>query len=162
MRTLYGAEFEGGAGAARILAPGMVLAAVSFLASHLLIARDLQSTMAWIYAAIAVQNIAANFVLIPLLSLEGAALNTTISEALIVLALIVAGLKIAGPYDWRRVLAGPVVAGALSAGTMLLLGEWFLIAAAAGAIVYVAALLAFERRVYPDDAAQLRGMLKRA
>jgi O-antigen/teichoic acid export membrane protein len=155
IRTLFGAEFEGGAGALRILAPGMTLAALSYLASHLLIGQDLQRAMARIYALIAVANIAANFILIPLLSLEGAALNTVVAEALIVTALIVTGLRMTGPLEWTRVLAGPLLATAVSASVMVLLRGTFALAAAAGVVAYVAVLLGFERRVYPEDAAQL-------
>jgi O-antigen/teichoic acid export membrane protein len=111
--------------------------------------------MARIYAAIALANVAANFVLIPLLSLNGAALNTVAGEALIVGALLAAGVRSTGPLDWERVLAGPVIAAAVSAGVMALLRDQLALAAGAGAVAYVAVLLAFESRAFPDDAAQI-------
>jgi O-antigen/teichoic acid export membrane protein len=159
IRTLFGDQYAGGAGALRILAPAMTLAAASYLASHLLIARDRQVTMAWIYGLIAVENVAANFVLIPLLSLEGAALNTTLSELLIVAALLAVGSRIAGPFDWMRMFAGPVAAAGACAGAMLVLRDTPAGAAAAGAVAYVAVLWAVERFAYPDDVAQVRSLV---
>lgn len=159
IRLLFGPQFTGGAGAARILAPAMTLAAVSYLASHLLIAQDRQGTMAWIYAVIAIENVAANFVLIPLLSLDGAALDTALSEALVVVALLVVGTRLAGPFGWRRVLTGPLTAAAASAGVMLGLQDIPLVAAVAGGLAYLAVLYAVERVAFPDDAARLRALL---
>jgi O-antigen/teichoic acid export membrane protein len=161
VRILYGAEYADAAPAVRLLAPAMLLAAVSYLAGHLLIARDRQNRMALVYGVIVVQNVGANLILIPILSLEGAALNTTLSELLVVVFLTITGIQIAGRLDFRRVLAGPLLAGGAAAAAMALLDGFPLVALLAGGVAYLLVLLTFERHVYPDDAARVVAFVQR-
>jgi O-antigen/teichoic acid export membrane protein len=107
------------------------------------------------------ENVLLNLILIPRLSLRGAALNTSISEVLVAGALVVFAARAAGPIRWRRSLAGPVAAAAGAGIAMWVLRDAFWVAAAAGAAVYVVVLVAVERLAFPDDARALLGLARR-
>jgi hypothetical protein len=60
-----------------------------------------------------------------------------------------------------RIVLGPLLAAAASAVGMFLLRDSFALAVAIGVIAFVTVLVAFERRVYPDDARALGDFLRR-
>jgi O-antigen/teichoic acid export membrane protein len=162
VRVVYGEEFVEGASALALLAPALALYPLYHVASGVLLAQDRQAALAVIHGAVAVENIAANFVLIPWLSLDGAALSTSISQAILAVATTALAHRLAGGLDWTRMLAGPTLAGVASGGAMLALREEpLIIAAGAGALVYAGVLVAFERIAYPDDARTVARFLRR-
>jgi len=152
IRLLYGDEFSSSGTALAILAPTIVLASMNHVAGLLLLAANRQRYIATVYGILAVENIAANFVLIPWLSLNGAALNTTLTEVMLVVAVVGAASRLTGGIDWRRILSAPLVAGAVMAMVVLALRWEPALALAAGLTVYGLILVALERALYPEDA----------
>jgi O-antigen/teichoic acid export membrane protein len=157
---LYGSDFEDASTALALLAPAIALFPVSYVAGYLLVSQDRPRAMTIVYGLVAAENVLLNFVLIPSFSLDGAALGTSISQLLVAIGLL-AFARPFGSVAWKRVLAGPCVAGALAAAAMLALHDEFALAVAAGAIVYLGALVGFERAVFPDDAREVLGFLRR-
>jgi O-antigen/teichoic acid export membrane protein len=161
VRVLYGPDYDQAARAVALLAPTIALYPVAYLSGNLLLAQDRQGALTKVYAVITAENIAANLVLIPWLSLYGAALGTSISQILLTAWLVVLALRTAGTLPWPRVLAGPALASGVAALAMAALSDRLALALAAGAAAYLGFLLAFELRVYPDDGRALRRMLLR-
>jgi len=83
IRLLYGSSYEGAASALRLLTPAIALYPICYLTGYLLVSQDLQRVLTWVYGLVALENVLANFVLIPWLSLNGAALGTSISQLLV-------------------------------------------------------------------------------
>ena len=128
----------------------------------LLLARNRQRWLAVVYGTMAAENVAANFLTIPRYGMLAAAVNTTVTEVLLFLALAALSMRLADGLDWARLLVGPLVAGAASAAAMLALrGSSFAAAVAAGGVVYLAVLAAFERLAYPQDLAAVTKFVRR-
>ncbi|MGH3129801.1 MAG: flippase, partial [Gaiellaceae bacterium] len=158
---LYGEEYDRAAGALVLLAPTIALYPISYVTGNLLVSQGRQRAVATIYGLVAIENILGNLVLIPWLSLDGAALGTSISSALVVVALVAVASRTAGAIEWRR-LAGPVLASALAALAMALLRGHLGLAVVAGAAAYLILLAAFEWLVLPEDARAISSLLRRA
>jgi O-antigen/teichoic acid export membrane protein len=152
VRVVYGTDYEEAVTALRLLAPAIALYPVAHLAGFLLVGQDRQRVLTMTFGLVAIQNVAANFVLIPWLSLDGAALGTSLSQALVTVTLTAAAARAVGGLDWPRVLAGPLLAGAAAGATMAALVGTPALAIAAAAAVYAAVLGGFEHRAYPRDA----------
>lgn len=152
VELLYGAEFDEAATALQLLAPAIALFPVTYVTSLLLVARGRQRFIAVLYGAVTAVNIALNLVLIPEFSLNGAALATSLTEALVVLFSVALGVRLVGGISAPRVLAGPLVASATAGVAMVLLSSSFWLAAAAGGLVYLAVLVLVERLAFPEDA----------
>ena len=153
--VLYGSDFDLAGKALRLLAPAIVLYAIAYLAGYVLVAQERPLVLTVVYAAVALENILVNLVLIPTHSLYGAAVGTSISEGLAACALVWAARGCGGTARFGRVFAGPALAAAVAGAAMWAL-RWELWAATvAGAFAYVLTLIAFERLVYPDDAEAL-------
>jgi O-antigen/teichoic acid export membrane protein len=82
LHLAYGNGYESAANALRLLAPAIVLYPISFLCGYMLVAQGHVRPLVTVYGVVAAENIALNMLLIPAFSLNGAALGTTISEAL--------------------------------------------------------------------------------
>lgn len=149
---LYGAEFDEAGTALSLLAPAIAFYPVVHVLSALLIAQDRQRVVVHASLVAAAANVAGNLILIPALSLNGAALMASLTQVVLAVPLIVAAHRLAGPLRWRRVAAGPVLASAAAVPVMLALRSQVLAAGLAGAAVYVVALAAWERIAYPADA----------
>ena len=102
-----------------------------------------------------------NLVLIPWLSLDGAALGTSISQLLVAVALVVFAQRTIGRIRWGRIAGGPVLATLLAAATMAALRDELAVAVLAGTAVYLVALVLFERLLFPEDADAVLKMLSR-
>ncbi|HYU57267.1 MAG TPA: flippase [Actinomycetota bacterium] len=161
LATLYGNEFLDAAPALRLLAPAIATFPFAFIAGQLLVSQDRQAAMTITYLVVTVENIALNLYLIPRFSLDGAAFGTSLSEVLVVTGLLAFCFARIGRIAWGRAFAGPVVASALAGAAMFLLRDRFLPAAAAGALVYGAALLAVERLAFPGEFTALLGLVRR-
>jgi O-antigen/teichoic acid export membrane protein len=160
VESLFGPGFAEAGDALRLLAPAFYLTAVAKVVGSFLIARGHQSTLAWISGVVLAENIVGNLILIPLLSLNGAALGTSISEGLFAVGLVVAVTLLGAKTDWRRVLLGPCMAAALMAPVLLELRDQVWVAVGVGAATYLVALLVVERIAYPDDASALTSMIR--
>jgi O-antigen/teichoic acid export membrane protein len=161
VRLVYGNEYATAANALRLLAPAIALYPVAYVAASLLVSQHRQRAMMIVYGLVALENILANFVLIPWLSLDGAALGTSLSQLLVTVALIVVAQQAAGGIQWARVAEGPILATLAATVGMVLLRDEFAAAVAAGAVLYLAVLFAFERLRFPDDARAVLDLLPR-
>ncbi len=151
---LFGSGYGDAPGALAILAPAIVFYPLSYVGWNLLVAQNRQASVTVILGAVAVANIAANLVLIPWLSLDGAALSTTLSQLALVLGYAWAARGLAGGVEWRR-LTGPLVAAAPAAVPLALWPDQ-LAAIPVGVALYAVALFLFERAFYPADLRVLR------
>jgi hypothetical protein len=80
VRFVFGADYAEAGDALALLAPAIVLYPISYVAGYLLVSQDRALVLTATYAFVAVENVLLNLVLIPRLSLEGAALGTSVSE----------------------------------------------------------------------------------
>lgn len=152
LELLYGAAFSDAATPLMILGPGIVLHGVGLVLSTMLVSQNKARTITIAFGVTAAFNIAANLALIPLLSMRGAALVTTVSELILVVSLAAAAHSVVQRLDWRRASAGPLLAGGVAATSMFALRSTFGVAVVVASVAYAVVLLVFERRVYPDDA----------
>jgi O-antigen/teichoic acid export membrane protein len=162
IEILYGDDFDTAGEALRLLSPAILFYAVAYLAGYLLVSQERPIVLTIVYVAVAAENVLANLALIPTYSLNGAAVGTSISEALAAVALAWAAWHAGGTVDLRRVFAGPVLAAGVAAAVMLSLRDEFWLAVSAGVLAYALALLAFERAVFPSDAGALWSSLRPA
>jgi stage V sporulation protein B len=161
IELLYGSSFDAAGGALTLLAPALALFPIGYLAAYLLVSQGRQRVLSVVYGLVAAENILANFVLIPLLSLKGAALGTSVSQLLQTAALVYYARQAAGAVDWPRVLGGTVVASVLAGGAMALLRDNLGAAIGAGAAIYIVALMVFEQLAFPQDARALWAFVRR-
>ena len=155
MTFIYGADFAPAGDALRLLAPAIALYPVTHLAGVLLLSQDRQVALAAVHGIVAAANVAANVVLISLFSLEGAAAAASLTQLLLAVGLLAAARGLARDVSWTRVLAGPLLAGALAALAMAPFRDDLGPALAVGAAVYVPVLVVFERLAFPADARAL-------
>lgn len=161
VELIYGAGYEQAGEAFIILSPAIAFHGLAHVAALLLISQNRQMVLAVVQGVVAALNVAANFVLIPWLSLEGAALSALGSQVLLTLLLLGYAARSAGGLDFGRVFVGPLVASVLSGIAMLALRDDLLPAIAAGGVAYVLALVIFERLAYPDDAQAILDFVRR-
>jgi len=161
IRVLYGSSYGSAETALRLLTPAIALYPICYVTGYLLVSQDRQRVLTWVYGLVALENILANLLLIPWLSLNGAALGTSISQLLVAVAFVAFAQRIAGGIDWSRIAAGPVVGTLLAAGTMAALRDELALAVPAGTAVYVVALVLFERLLFPEDARAVLNLLPR-
>ena len=161
VHLVYGSGFDEAASALAYLAPAIVLYPLAQVSSALLIAQDRQGTVAVGYGLVALENVLANLVLIPAFSLQGAAAGASISQALITVPFFLLARQTAGSIDLRRILAGPLLAAALSAAAMIALRGSFGLAVLTGAVLFLGALILFERRFYPEDFGAIAAIVRR-
>jgi O-antigen/teichoic acid export membrane protein len=159
---LFGAEYGEARTALALLAPAIVAFPVSYVAGYLLVSQNRERQSTVVYGLVALENVVANLVLIPAFSLDGAAASTSISEVLVAVVLVVLALRLSGGIDWTRVVAGPVIAGAVTAAVLLALRGSPVAAIAAAGLAYLATLAAFERVVFPGDARLALSFVRRA
>lgn len=161
VRVLYGHAYADSVTALRLLAPAIALYPLTYVAASFLVSQRRQRAMMIVFGLVATENILANFVLIPWLSLNGAALNTSISTVLVAVGLVASTRQAAGQLDWGRVLGGPTLAALAAAAGMFLLRDSLPASVVAGAIVYLVVLFLFERLLFPDDAKAVFDLLPR-
>ena len=106
---VYGDAYAHAVPAVRLLGGAVAVYGLSYLSSYVLVSQDRKAVIAWVTAAVAVENVVLNLLLIPPYSLEGAAAATSISEAS--LALLLAGFCVrdTGRISLSRILLGPAI-----------------------------------------------------
>ena len=161
VRVLYGSEFDRSVLPLQLLSAAVILYGVTAVTSGMLLAQDRQRAIAIVYAALTAANVAANFASIPRWSLNAAALITSATELASAAALLWLAYRVVGSLDWRRVLLGPLLAGAAAAVVMILLRPHLAAAIGAGLIIYASTLAGFEHLVYPQDAGAVMSFLRR-
>lgn len=158
---VYGSPYREAITSLRLLGPAICLYPVAYLSGLLLVARDRQRILTIVLGIVAVENIVGNLVLIPWLSLDGAALGTSVSQLLATVPLVIYAARVCGGVDWRRILAGPTLAAGGCAAAMGALFARPLFAAAAGLALYVVLVVTFERKAFPDDLQGVLDLLRR-
>ena len=150
--VLYGSGYDDAGPALQLLAPAIAAFPIAYVTGHLLVSQDRPFLLTAVYAIVTVENVLANLVLIPAFSLNGAAIGTSLSEVLATILLVYAARRNGIGLAWRRAFAGPLLASAAAALTMLALRDQLAAGIAAGAVVYLAVLVTFERVFFPQDA----------
>jgi O-antigen/teichoic acid export membrane protein len=156
---VYGGQFHRAATALALLAATIALFPVASLSSQLFFTQGRRHIVSIVYASVAVENIALNLVLIPKFSLLGAAIGTSISELLVVGALIFLAGEVHDRLQLRRMLAGPVLASVVAGALMFLLRHKLAVAVPVGVVAYFLMLFSFERVAFPDDFSVVRTAL---
>jgi O-antigen/teichoic acid export membrane protein len=159
--TLFGAEFRAAAEPLRILAPVVVLLAVVALSAWLIVSRGPAGIIARVTLGMVVLNAGLNLALIPRFADRGAALAMLATEVLLAVVVLFMANRVVGGLPWVRVLASPLLAGALMTGVMAALHANPIAALIMGVVVYVVVLTVIESRVSPDDLAFLMRLLRR-
>jgi O-antigen/teichoic acid export membrane protein len=149
---LYGPGYGGAVVPLRLLAGMTVLFGINTFLAVLMISRDEPGEFARASAVVIIQNVIFNFILIPPLGAEGAALNAVISGVLLAGWTMHRARQLFGSIGIARVVCAPLMASgamiafALATGTDL--SVYHVIAAGA---LYLTALLAVERLIFPGD-----------
>jgi O-antigen/teichoic acid export membrane protein len=158
---LYGSQFHKAGGALLLLVPTIFLFPISSLTSQLFYVRGVRGVVATTYAALFVENVVLNLILIPRYSFYGAALGTSLSELLVAATLLYRVRSFRGRLDLRRMLTGACVGSAVAAGVMVLFHSQLALAIPIAVLAYAVVFLAFERVAYPQDFAVGRIFLNR-
>lgn len=148
---IYGVQYHRAALALTLLAPTIALFPFSALTSQLFFTQGRRPTVAIVYALVGLENIGLNCVLIPRLSLSGAAAGTSISELLVAGSLVLVSGKLRGRLEIRRMLTGPVLASTSVGILLALLHGSPAVGVCLAIVAYFVVLLAHERIAFPDD-----------
>ena len=159
--TLFGAGYGGSVSVLRLLAPSVALFPIVLLTGMLLIGRDQAKVVTKIYAVGTLANLVLNLALIPILSLFGAALTTSVCELGLAVGLLLAARGESHGASWGRVALGPAIASAAMGVLVWLMRDDLVVALIAGGLLYLVALTAIERLMFPGDLGVLRGFLTR-
>jgi O-antigen/teichoic acid export membrane protein len=161
MRLAFGADFGVAAPALRLLGPVVVLIAIVTICTSLIFFRGDPRTIVRITAAMVTLNVILNVALIPRYDEAGAAAAMLITEAVFCIVVLRMCAGEVGGISWRGLFAAPGAAGAAMTAVAVALSSIPLAAIAVGTVAYLAAYLAVERVVCPDDLAFLRTLLRR-
>ena len=117
IQLIYGSQYDAASSVLSILIWTVCLLFISGAGNTLLNASYKEVTVTKIYAIAAVFNIALNFILIPYLSYDGAAITTVLSEFLIVIIQSYVIYKLGHRpnkklyYDLGKIIAGSIILG---------------------------------------------------
>ena len=149
---IYGASFEDAVLPLQLLAGMTVLYGINTYTAVLMISRDRPGAFTRPAAVVLAQNVAFNFVLIPLFGAAGAAANAVLSGLLLAILTMRSAIRIAGPISPMRAFAPPVAAGLAFAAVLVLGGsELSAVPLMTGSVVYVAGFLTIERVFFSRD-----------
>ena len=158
---LFGNEYADAASALALLAPAMALFPIGFVCSYWLIAMHVQRKLTVLFGGVAVLNVALNLALIPVLSLDGAAIALTGSQVAIAAVAFALARRNGGLVPMGRTFSSSIVAACLAGAALLLLQHSFAAALTVGVAVYAVTLAGLERWHHPDDAALVLARLRR-
>lgn len=163
---LYGSDYLASATAAALLVTGSALSGLNYVVVTALIAATRLRVFPWLAAAGLVLNVALNLVLIPLRSIEGAAIATVITQVVVLVAMLLllrGSLRIPGITPWSMLLRLSLLSAAVAVPAVLLVGELRVpgVPAAVGAgLVYLLLVAATERRATTVIWRHLRARLR--
>ena len=120
LQMFYGKAYSGGAVVLMIFAIGFFIRSLSFIQGSLLAALRAVKLEIYTAAAAAVSNIALNWVLIPRYGIEGAAISSAVSFALVTVLLVYFTKKTFG-LGFSAALVKPIVAAAIGLLILFLL-----------------------------------------
>jgi O-antigen/teichoic acid export membrane protein len=147
---VYGDGYAHAVLAVRLLGGAVAVYGISYLSSYLLISQDRQAIIAWVTAAVAVENVVLNVLLIPPYSLDGAAAATSISEASLAALFVGFCVRQIGRISVSRILLGPAIGSAGIVAVAVVVGA-SLPALMIAAVIYLLLLLSVERWLHPAD-----------
>jgi O-antigen/teichoic acid export membrane protein len=150
VHLLYAGSFSNAVMPMRLIGGAAALYGVSYLSVYLLITQGRTTLVGWVAAAVALENVALNLVLIPRYSFDGAAVTTSISEATNAILLVGFCLRETGGISAVRVALGPAV-GCLGIAAVAAVFGASLASLTAAAVVYLLLVAATERLRHPDD-----------
>jgi O-antigen/teichoic acid export membrane protein len=157
---VYGADYSEAVPSLQLLGAMTLFFGINGFAAMALIARDRPGLFSRSLIAMIVLNVALNVILIPPMGATGAALAALISGvALAALAQVFVGRAV-GRVNPVRSLGTPLLAGAASALAIVATGQQLVVSVAVGSLVYLVALIAAERLLYPEDFARFRSLLR--
>lgn len=147
----YGSAYDDAVAPLRLLGMMTVLYGINFFASTVLVARERPGGFARAALVIIVQNVVFNLILIPVYGASGAAFNAVLSGVLLAALSVRQVGRATRPIKVLRVFAGPLAAGAVMAGAVLLAGLPLIPSLILGPVVYLLVLGLYERFRHPDD-----------
>jgi len=142
---IYGTSFAGSATALQILIWAFVFISVNSVLTSLLISMNRQKLYALCTALCAIVNIILNFILIPILSYNGASIATVATNAVLFIVSFYFVSKYLHALPIHKILAKPVISGTLMGAFMYYFIDFnmfLLVPLAAG--IYLVALLALK------------------
>lgn len=151
IQLIYGHQYDAASSVLSILIWTVCLLFISGAGNTLLNASYKEVTVTKIYAIAAVFNVALNFILIPYLSYDGAAITTVLSDVLIVVVQSYVIYKLGHRpnkklyYDLGKIIAGSLILGI--ALYYLNLNMW--VALPVGIIIYFATI--YLLKVFDND-----------
>ena len=149
---LYGSVYADAVTPLRLLAGMTVLFGINTFLAILMISRDQPGEFTRAAAVVIVQNVTFNFILIPPLGAEGAALNAIISGALLAGWTLRRARRLFGAIALTHVIAAPALASAALIALALATGTALTVVSVGAAVaVYLLTLLVLERVIFPDD-----------
>lgn len=151
IQLLYGDEYDAAALPLTLLGVTVATYGLQTLSATLLIARDAPGTFGRIAGFVAVTNIAANAVAIPLWGADGAAGVALGSGVLMVVLAIPQAAKHAGGLNYRRAFTGPLLASVVLVAVALALPLPAIPAGFLALVAYAAVLAAIELGLHRDD-----------
>jgi O-antigen/teichoic acid export membrane protein len=152
IELLYGRGYGEAVIPLRLLAGMTVLFGINSFIAILMISRDEPGEFARAAGVVTVQNVIFNFILIPPLGAEGAALNAIMSGALLAGWTLHRARRLFGAIAIMRVITAPALASAaLIAFALATESALTLVDVLAVAVVYTVALLVVERVIFPGD-----------
>jgi O-antigen/teichoic acid export membrane protein len=149
---LYGSAFEDSVLPLRLLGMLTLIYGLNVFASMSLIARDRPGGYARMIVPVIALNIALNLVLIPRYGADGAAFDALLSSSLLAVLATWQARVVLGSTDLTGAFAGPLLASAVMAGTVLALNLPWPFEAALGVAAYAGVLGTFEWLIRRDDA----------
>jgi O-antigen/teichoic acid export membrane protein len=157
---LFGPSYADAASALALLGGVAALYGVTYLAGFVLLSQDRQAVIPVVTAMALLLNVAGNLIVIPRWSYDGAAAMTSVTELLLAAAMTTFAIRATGRISALRILIGPVLAcGAI--GLVALIAGTGLFGLALCIATYPLALLAAERRLFPEDLRLVRGLVTR-
>ncbi|HEV8471112.1 MAG TPA: flippase [Candidatus Limnocylindria bacterium] len=146
--------------ALRLLAPGLLFLYLNSVLASALFALHRERRLLLIAALGAVLNTTANVLAIPVFGQEGAAAITSVTELVLLLALLVAAPRELVSAESGRSVMRAAVAGAVAAAVVLPLGDApVILAGALGSIAFAAACVLL-RAIPSDDAHEMLALLR--
>jgi O-antigen/teichoic acid export membrane protein len=158
---LFKEPFEPAAGAMQLLMLSLVFSFWNHAATALLIARNREGILIWLFAGAAVVHMAGNLILIPLLSYNGAALAVLVTQVVQLIIFHYATLRrYTSSLKLLLLIIGPTLcAGVMAAVVYFTLPFGLWVAIPAGIVVYPAALLV-TKTAHQRDLQSLKRMLR--
>lgn len=157
---LYGDAYTDAVVPLQLLSAMTVLFGINTFLAILMISRDRPAEFARAAAVVIVQNVIFNFILIPPLGAEGAALNAVISGLLLAGWTVHRARVLFGSISIIRVALAPTMASAALVGVAIATGEALTVPGVlASTAAYLITLLVVERMVFPGDFRFYAGLL---